>query len=131
VKYLLDTDTLIYWLKGNRNIEKKALQISLEHIGYSIISKAELFYGAYNSKSVQRNLDNLNKIDQVLTLVYLEETAAECFGKLKAELKQQGNIIMDADLLIASIAIANDLVLVTNNMRHFQRIASLKVENWS
>jgi predicted nucleic acid-binding protein len=70
-------------------------------------------------------------IDQALTLVYLEETAAEWFGKLKAELKQQGNIIMDADLLIASIAIANDLILVTNNTRHFQRLSMLKIDNWS
>jgi tRNA(fMet)-specific endonuclease VapC len=131
VKYLLDTDTLIFWLKGNQNIERKALEIGLEHLGYSIISKAELFYGAYNSQNIQRNLENLNKLDQALELVYLEETAAEWFGKLKAELKQQGNIIMDADLLIASIAIANDLVLVTNNTRHFQRLAMLKIDNLS
>ncbi len=131
MKYLLDTDTLIFWLKGNQSIERKALEIGLEHLGYSIISKAELFYGAYNSQNVQRNLENINKIDQALTLVYLEETAAEWFGKLKAELKRQGNIIMDADLIIASIAIANDLVLVTNNTRHFQRIPTLKIDNWS
>ncbi len=131
MKYLLDTDTLIFWLKGNQNIERKALEIGLEHLGYSIISKAELFYGAYNSQNIQRNLENLNKLDQALELVYLEETAAEWFGKLKAELKQQGNIIMDADLLIASIAIANDLVLVTNNTRHFQRLAMLKIDNLS
>jgi len=58
VKYLLDTDTLIFWLKGNQSIERKALEIGLEHLGYSIISKAELFYGAYNSQNVQRNLGN-------------------------------------------------------------------------
>lgn len=130
MRYLLDTDTLIYWLKGNRCIEEKALEIGLEHLGYSIISKAELFYGVYNSKHVQKNLKNVEKVDETLTLVYLEEVAAEWFGKVKAELRQQGNLIMDADLLIASTAIANDLVLVTNNIRHFQRVAGLKLENW-
>ncbi len=131
MKYLLDTDTLVYWLNGNRHIEEKAISVGLDRIGYSIISKAELYYGAYNSKRIQKNLENLSKVDDVLTPVYLEEVAAEWFGKIKAELKRQGNLIMDADILIASTAIANDLVLVTNNTDHFKRIAMLKLDNWT
>jgi len=131
MKYLLDTDTLVYWLNGNQHIEGKAMSVGLDRIGYSIISKAELYYGAYNSKRIQKNLENLSKVDDVLTLVYLEEVAAEWFGKIKAELKQKGNLIMDADILIASTAIANDLVLVTNNTDHFKRIQMLKLDNWT
>jgi len=107
------------------------MSVGLDRIGYSIISKAELYYGAYNSKRIQKNLENLSKVDDVLTLVYLEEVAAEWFGKIKAELKQKGNLIMDADILIASTAIANDLVLVTNNTDHFKRIPMLKLDNWT
>ena len=49
---------------------------------------------------------------------------------IKAQLKQQGNLIMDADILIGSIALANKLILVTNNTKHFQRIPNLQLENW-
>lgn len=56
MKYLLDTDTLIYWLKGNKNIEEKALTIGLDQLGYSIISHAELYFGAYNSEQKDKNI---------------------------------------------------------------------------
>ena len=52
MKYLFDTDILIYWLKGNQVIERKAVAIGLENIGYSIISLAELYFGAYNSEQI-------------------------------------------------------------------------------
>lgn len=131
MKYLLDTDTLIYWLKGNRNIERKAIEAGFDQLGYSIISKAELFYGAYNSQHPTKNLVNVARIDAVLTLVYLEDTAAEWFGKLKADLRRQGNPIMDADLFIAATTLAHGLVLVSNNTKHFQRIPDLMIENWA
>ena len=56
MNYLLDTDTLIYWLKGNKSIEEKALAIGLEQLGYSVISHAELYFGAYNSAQKDKNL---------------------------------------------------------------------------
>ena len=56
MKYLLDTDTLIYWLKGNKNIEEKALTIGLDQLSYSVISHAELYFGAYNSAQQDKNL---------------------------------------------------------------------------
>ena len=62
--YLLDTDTLIYWLNGNQNIEQKALHVGLDNLYYSIISKAELYFGAYNSSSVQQNLSNIQTLAQ-------------------------------------------------------------------
>ena len=130
MKYLLDTDTLIFWLKGNQTIEQKALSISLGNIGYSIISHAELYFGAYNSEQITKNLMAIEIVKQKLTLIDFNIHAAQLFGKIKADLKQQGNIIMDADIMIASIALSNDLTLVTNNIKHFERIAELKIENW-
>lgn len=130
MKYLLDTDTLIFWLKGNKNIEKKAVQIGLEQMGYAIISHAELYFGAYNSEQVDKNLNTIEIVKQKLTLINLNANSAQLFGKIKADLKRQGNIIMDADIMIAAIAISHDLTLVTNNEIHFNRITQLKVENW-
>lgn len=131
MKYLLDTDTLIFWLKGNMKVEEMALSVGLAQLGYSVISHAELYFGAYNSEQVEKNLNAIEIVKQKLALVAFDADAARLFGKIKADLKQQGNIIMDADIMIAAITLANDLTLVTNNVKHFDRIVQLKVENWT
>lgn len=130
MKYLLDTDTLIYWLKGNKNIEEKALIFGLEQLGYSIISHAELYFGAYNSEQKDKNLKAIQVVNQKLALVNFNAESAQLFGMIKADLTQQGNIILDADIMIASIALSNELTLVTNNEKHFNRIPNLSIENW-
>jgi len=131
MKYLLDTDTTIYWLKGNVKIEVKAISVGLENIALSIISKAELYFGAYNSDYVDKNINNIQKLSTIIATLPFDEIASENFGKIKSDLKKSGNLIPDTDIMIASIVLANDLTLVTNNTKHFERIASLKIENWS
>jgi len=106
------------------------LQIGLEQLSYSIISHAELYFGAYNSQQIEKNLNSIEIVKQKLTLTHFDANAAQLFGKTKAHLKQQGTIIMDADIMIASIAQSNNLTLVTNNVKHFKRINTLKIENW-
>jgi tRNA(fMet)-specific endonuclease VapC len=130
MKYLLDTDTLIFWLKGNQQIENKACLFGLDKLRYLIISYAELYFGAYNSQHIERNLQTIEVIKQKLQLVEFNEKSAQIFGKIKANLKQQGNIILDADIMIASIALSHELILVTNNSKHFNRIPNLQLENW-
>lgn len=130
MNYLLDTDTIIYWLKGNERIEEKAVSVGLENIRFSIISKAELYFGAHNSKLIKKNIKNVQKVSATLAMVHFDDSAAENFGKIKADLSKSGNIIPDADIMIAAIARINDLILVTNNTLHFKRIPGLKIENW-
>jgi tRNA(fMet)-specific endonuclease VapC len=130
MNYLLDTDTLIYWLKGNNSIEQKALAIGLKYLSYSIISHAELCFGAYNSQQKDKNLKAIQVVNQKLALINLNTESAELFGMVKADLKQQGTIILDADIMIAAIALSNKLTLVTNNEKHFIRIPDLIIENW-
>lgn len=130
MKYLLDTDTLIFWLKGKVQIEAKAKFFGLQQLSYSTISHAELHFGAYNSQYIEKNLFAISIIEKKLQLLDFDKKAAELFGEIKAQLKRQGNLVLDADIMIASIAIANHLILVTNNVRHFQRIPNLELENW-
>ena len=130
MKYLLDTDTIIYWLKVNQAIEKKAIALGLESLSYSIISHPELYFGAYNSQQQDKNLQAVQIVQQKLSLVSFNDKSAQLFGMNKAQLKQSGNLILDTDIMIASIAITNNLVLVTNNTKHFQRISNLLLENW-
>jgi predicted nucleic acid-binding protein len=117
-------------MKGNQTIERKAITTGLDNLSYSIISHAELYFGAYNSEQQEKNLQAMQIIQKKLLLINLNDKSAQLFGMIKAQLKQQGNIILDADIMIGSIAIANELILVTNNTRHFQRIPNLQLENW-
>lgn len=130
MKYLLDTDTLIFWLKGNVQIEAKAKFFGLTQLSYSSISHAELHFGAHNSQYIEKNLFAISVVEQKLQRLDFDKKAAELFGEIKAQLKRQGNLVLDADIMIASIAISNRLILVTNNIKHFQRIPNLKLENW-
>ncbi len=108
----------------------KIKEIGIFSIGISNVTLAELYFGAYNSKHIQENLHNISTFKRNLTIYSDSNDSAELFGKTKAKLKESGCIIEDFDILIASIAIANDCILVTNNVRHFERIDSIQLENW-
>lgn len=111
--YLLDTDIIVYWLNGNRTIAQKATEAGQANVAFSTVSQAELYYGAYNSQRVEQNVAAIERLRQNIRLLAFDEAAAQRFGQIKATLKQQGQIILDADLMIASIALAYDLILVT------------------
>jgi predicted nucleic acid-binding protein len=117
-------------LNGNKTIEKKAMQEGLNQIAISFISISELFYGAYKSQKVDQNLAAIRTIKSKLTQLDSNEELCRVFGKFKSELERDGKIIDDADLFIACCAVINNLVLVTNNEKHFSRIKGLKIENW-
>jgi tRNA(fMet)-specific endonuclease VapC len=130
VQYLLDTNIIIYWLKGNQAIENRVLAVGLENIGYTIITQAELYFGAYNSGRIDNNLKNIHLISSKLATISFNNEAAQQFGRIKADLKQKGQLILDADLMIAAIALANNLTLVSNNTKHFSRIPNLRLDDW-
>jgi predicted nucleic acid-binding protein len=131
MKYILDTDTLIYFLKGETHVIKNMLQIESTAIHTSIISHSELLFGAYNSAHVERNLKKILRFLNSISILPYDENASTLFGKLKAKLKIQGNLIADMDLMIASICLSQKATLVTNNSRHFERIPRLKFINWA
>jgi predicted nucleic acid-binding protein len=94
------------------------------------ITVGELIYGA---RRVGRE-DLSRRVEQVIrraqTVLVFDTTAARTFGFLKATLEQRGTPLAEPDLRIASIALSRGLILVTRNVRHFQRVAELTVENW-
>jgi len=89
-----------------------------------------LLYGAYNSEKVDENLAKIDMLKKSLKVTGLDEKSLNIYARTKAELKRKGGLIDEFDLLIASVAIANGLILVTNNKKHFDRISGLKLENW-
>ena len=130
MKYLLDTDIIIFWLKGDKAVERKILSVGLTNISLSTISKAELYFGAYISLNIEANLNNVHKLSQTVVLINFDDAASRYFGKIKANLKRSGNLLPDVDIMIASIALTNELTLVTNNLKHFTRVENSSIENW-
>ena len=128
--YIIDTDICIYWLKGNRNVARRIENQGIENISVTIITACELYFGAYNSQKKDRNIAALNELFMQLKVIQTTSEVARNFGDIKARLEQEGRIINDADILIASIIIANNGILVTNNTDHFKRISGLRLENW-
>ncbi len=117
-------------LNGDESLKKKVKEIGVFSLTVTNSVLAELYFGAYNSKKVEENLKRIELFKKNLTVLSDSEESAKQFGKIKAELKSKGRIIEDFDILIASIAIANHCILITNNIEHFNRIDDLQMQNW-
>ncbi len=130
MKYLLDTNICVYLLNGNAAIKNRVAKAGLSSLAISNSILAELYFGAYNSRKVAENLHRIELFKKDLRVLSDSEESAMLFGKIKAGLKLKGRIIEDFDILIASVAMANNCILVTNNDKHFSRIEGLQTENW-
>ncbi len=130
LKYMLDTNIVIHVLK-RRPIE--LLEIFNRHSGQmciSAITHAELFHAAEKSTKLEHNLQQVE--DFVSRLIVLEygSKAASHYGEIRANLERRGTTIGVNDLHIAGHARCEGLTLVTNNMREFERVEALRLENW-
>jgi len=129
MKYLLDTNICIHFLRGKYGLIEKFEQLGSENFAISEITLAELVYGAENSKNPQKNLDLIEEFaNQVFILPIF--SAIYHYGKEKARLRSIGLTISDFDLLIGCTAIEKDLIMVTENVKEFQRISGIRLENW-
>ncbi|HLU90248.1 MAG TPA: PIN domain-containing protein [Cyclobacteriaceae bacterium] len=103
--------------------------MGIEDCAISEITLAELVFGAENSSNPRKNFDLIESFsDQVMILPIIN--AIYLYGKEKARLRSQGRMISDFDLLIGCTAVEKDLIMVTENMQEFGRIAGIKMENW-
>ena len=129
--YLLDTNTCIYFL--NRTSERTVSQFkrfSPLVIKLSTITVAELFYGAEKSKAKKKNWEIIEKFISTFEIIPFDEKCTKIYPKIRASLEKSGTPIGPMDLLIASISLANNFVLVTNNVKEFKRVKGLTLENW-
>ena len=101
-----------------------------EELATTAISVAELTHGAQRSARRDDNLARLEVLLSALFILPFDESAARRFGRLKADLESAGEPLDDLDLQIASIALENNLPLLTNNTKHFKRIEGLQLQNW-
>lgn len=129
--YLLDTNACIAYLNGRYpDLNRKLQTLSPNDIAICSIVKAELLYGVAKSKYPAQSLAKQQTFLQPYISLTFDDKAAEVFGRERARLEGLGTTIGTYDLMIAAIALANNLILVTNNTREFSRISGLKCEDW-
>lgn len=131
MKFLLDTNTCIIYMRGKNSTLKQKLETTpTKDIAVCSIVKAELFYGAMKSAKPETNLSLQQQfLAQFISLPF-DDLAAMKFGTIRSQLENLGTPIGAYDLQIAAIALTNNLTLVTHNTREFQRVNQLLIEDW-
>ena len=131
--YLFDTDVITNILKKkpSSKLTDRLAPLSKSEQFISTITIFEIVYGAHRSSRKDFHLQNLEKIlIPSVNILTFDSRAAYVCGMLRARLETEGQSIALVNLEIASIAVANDLILITGNIKHFERIKELKMENW-
>ena len=129
--YLIDSDILIYSLKNQPLVRQRFKEKASIPKAISVISYGELYYGAKKSTQVEKNLAIVRRISELFSIINTTKSIMETFADLKTDLQIKGKIISDFDLIIAATALSFNYILVTNNEKHFSRIPSLQIENWT
>jgi len=130
LKYMLDTNIAIHVIK-RRPFEM--LETFNQHAGQLCISSitlAELLHGVEKSEFVEKNLKNVENFISRLEVLEYGNKAASHYGDIRADLERKGTIIGVNDLHIAGHARSEGLIIVTNNIREFERVSGLRLENW-
>jgi tRNA(fMet)-specific endonuclease VapC len=129
--YLLDTNACIRYLNGQSEaIMRRLQQVPPDEVAVCAVVKAELFYGAQRTRHPEATLARQMVFLEPLRSFPFDDAAATQYGLIRAALAAQGTPIGPNDLLIAAIALANRLTLVTHNVREFSRIPDLALEDW-
>ena len=130
MKYLLDTNTFIYYFKGFGNVKERLLACQPSEIVLSSVVYYELQVGILKSTSPQKRIAQLAILKNQVSWVDFDEKSAEATAQIRVELERMGKPIGAYDVQIAGMAMANDLILVTHNTGEFGRVSGLKLEDW-
>lgn len=129
--HLLDTNTCIAYLNGKAiSVARRLQAMPPANVVLCAIVKAELLYGAMRGKDPARELAKLLPFFTAFGSLPFDDRCADIYGRIRAHLAAAGMVIGPHDLLIAAIALAHDLTLVTHNTREFSRVPGLRLEDW-
>ena len=129
-KFLLDSDTSISCLRKRHGIAEKVCDIGVWNCRISQVTVAELRYGAECSDYPVRRHRDVDEFCEYVSVVPINDAIINVYAAQKARMRKHGLLIADFDLLIGATAVYHELVLVTNNTKHFERMQSLQLENW-
>ena len=127
--YLLDTDIVVFFLRNKKNIAEHLALLSPNDIFVSEVTVAELEYG---NRCSGRYEDNKWMVDRFLSSVNIVpfSDAVHLYAEERYRLRMLGQSIEDFDLLIGCTAVSDNLIMVTNNAKHYSRIKDIRIENW-
>lgn len=130
--YLLDTNVCVSYLRGTdrERLEARLNATQFGDIALCSVVKAELLYGAARSQQPVRNHAQLQRFFSGFPSLSFDDEAAAAYGTIRTALEASGTPIGPNDLMIAAIALASGLVLVTHNLSEFNRVPGLRVEDW-
>lgn len=132
MRVMLDTNICIYVIKRHpQRVIERFRSRAVGDIGISVITLAELQYGASKSSQPKRNHEALQQFVSPLRVADFDRRASAVYGELRPKLERRGRPIGAMDLLIAAHALSLGVPLVTNNEREFRRVVGLNVENWA
>lgn len=131
LRYMLDTNILIYMIKNRPEAVRRQVEAHDGEICASSVTATELLYGAHKSQAPRRNLDVVEGLLARLDILDFDLAAAEHAGQIRAALASIGKPIGPFDVMIAGHARATGLCLVTNNLREFERVNGMRLENWA
>ena len=131
MRYLLDTDTASYSIRGSfPALDAKLAMAAPRDIAISVITRAELLFGLEKRGNPRGLARVVHAFLDRMTILPWDNAAADTFAKLRAQLERQGTPIGFADTMIGAHALTLKATLVTNNLRHFQNVKGLALENW-
>jgi len=130
LKYMLDTNMVIYTIKNRPGQVREAFKKHEGQMCISSVTWGELIYGTEKSSQPERNLADIEGLVARLEILDFGDQAAVHFGQLRVELYRQGKPIGPYDMMIAGHARSMGLILVTNNLKEFERVPGLRLENW-
>ena len=131
MKYILDTNTCIYFLnKSSGNITSKMKSLSPADIKLSSITIAELFFGAEKSSAKKKNKEIVQRFTNNFEQIPFDNLCCQNYAEIRNSLEKKGAPIGPMDLLTAAISLTHNMVLVTNNIKEFKRAKGLMIENW-
>ena len=129
--YLLDTNIVSYWMRGDEKLINKIKSHKPTELSICTVTLAEIYYGI--EKSPVKKKERRSKIERIssqLEIHPFDELAALKYSIIRTKLEKDGWVISERDLQIASIGMANKLIVVTHNIKEFNRIEKLEVEDW-
>lgn len=133
MRYLLDTNICIYCINRRYPLLYDQVLLRQQQFGVSVsaISKAEMFAGSQRRRPPARYRQGQDEFFSYFPSLPFDDSAANAYGRVHARLRDRGRLMGVADMQIAAIAIANDLTVVTHDVRGFSRLTDLPVEDWT
>lgn len=128
-KYIIDTNTCIEYFKHRHGVAERMSQADRDDLCVSEVTIAELLYGAVHSKSVDRHLREVRELQRDIAVLPISDSLNE-YADIRHALTSQGLIVEDFDILIGATARHYGLIAVTDNLKHFNPMPGVQVENW-